>query len=213
MKALIKTASGPGHLEWADRPEPRPGPGQVLLEMVGAGLCHTDLGMIHGVYGPDSGYAPDYPLVLGHEYLGRVAEAGPDADIPVGGRVVGSAHLTCGACTWCARGRSMLCERRRVLGLDVDGVFAERFVVPARNLAVVPPDLPDRLAVLGSPSRWPRTPSTGPGSATPRTSACSVRARSACSPSVRSPAGARPWSAGPRTPPGPRGHVTSAPPR
>jgi 2-desacetyl-2-hydroxyethyl bacteriochlorophyllide A dehydrogenase len=151
MKALIKTAPGAGHLEWAPRPEPQLGPGQVLLDMVGAGLCHTDLGMIHGAYGPDSGYTPNFPLVLGHEYLGRVVDAAPDVDLPVGSRVVGSAHLTCGGCTWCLRGRSMLCARRRVLGLDVDGVFAERFVLPARNLAVLPPDLPDRLAVLAEP--------------------------------------------------------------
>jgi 2-desacetyl-2-hydroxyethyl bacteriochlorophyllide A dehydrogenase len=151
MKALIKTAPGPGALEWADRPEPRPDSGQVRLELVAAGLCHTDLGMIHGAYGPGSGYAPSFPLVLGHEYVGRVVEAGPCTDLPVGSRVVGSAHLTCAACVWCGRGRSMLCERRQVLGLDVDGVFAERFVVPARNLAILPPDLPDRLAVLAEP--------------------------------------------------------------
>jgi threonine dehydrogenase-like Zn-dependent dehydrogenase len=151
MKALIKTAAGAGAVEWADRPEPRPGPAQVQLELVAAGLCHTDLGMIHGAYGPGSGYHPSFPLVLGHEYVGRITETGPGVDLPVGTRVVGSAHLTCGACRWCDRGRSMLCARRRVLGLDVDGVFAERFVVPARNLAPLPPDMPDRLAVLAEP--------------------------------------------------------------
>ncbi|MFF0771683.1 zinc-binding dehydrogenase [Nonomuraea wenchangensis] len=151
MKALIKTAPGPGALEWADLPDPRPAEGEVLLELVAAGLCHTDLGMIHGDYGPGSGYAPSFPLVLGHEYAGRVVEAGPGTAVPVGSRVVGSAHLTCGACVWCRRGRSMLCESRKVLGLDVDGVFAERFAVPARNLAILPPDLPDRLAVLAEP--------------------------------------------------------------
>lgn len=151
MKALTKTAAGDGNVEWADRPEPTPGPGQVQLELVAAGLCHTDLGMIHGAYGPGSGYAPNFPLVLGHEYVGRVTAPGPGVELPKGGRVVGSAHLTCGTCPWCARGRSMLCQRRKVLGLDVDGVFAERFVVPARNLVPLPPDLPDRLAVLAEP--------------------------------------------------------------
>ncbi|TYB57015.1 alcohol dehydrogenase catalytic domain-containing protein [Nonomuraea sp. PA05] len=151
MKALVKTAPGPGGLEWADVPEPRPAAGEVLLELVAAGLCHTDLGMINGDYGPGSGYAPSFPLVLGHEYTGRVVEAGPGTAVPVGSRVVGSAHLTCGTCAWCRRGRSMLCESRKVLGLDVDGVFAERFTVPARNLAILPPDLPDRLAVLAEP--------------------------------------------------------------
>ncbi|HEY2192458.1 MAG TPA: alcohol dehydrogenase catalytic domain-containing protein [Actinomycetospora sp.] len=151
MKALIKTAPGDGNLVWTDVPEPEPGPGEVQLELVAAGLCHTDLGMIHGHYGPTSGYSPRFPLVLGHEYTGRVAAVGADVDLPVDSRVVGSCHLTCGVCTWCTRGRSMLCERRQVLGLDVDGVFAERFVVPARNLAVLPDTVPDRLAVLAEP--------------------------------------------------------------
>jgi threonine dehydrogenase-like Zn-dependent dehydrogenase len=151
MKALIKTAAGEGHLDWADHAEPSPGPGEVQLELVGAGLCHTDLGMIRGAYGPGSGYAPSFPLVLGHEYVGRVRETGPGVDLPIGTRVIGSAHLTCGTCAWCARGRSMLCERRKVLGLDVDGVFAERFVVPARNLVLLPPDVSVRLAVLAEP--------------------------------------------------------------
>ncbi|SEF32273.1 L-iditol 2-dehydrogenase [Amycolatopsis pretoriensis] len=151
MKALTKTAAGDGNLSWTDRPDPAPGPGEVQLELVGAGLCHTDLGMIRGAYGPGSGYAPRFPLVLGHEYVGRVREPGPGVDLAVGTRVVGSAHLTCGGCAWCARGRSMLCERRQVLGLDADGVFAERFVVPARNLVALPPDVPDRLAVLAEP--------------------------------------------------------------
>lgn len=151
MKALTKIAAGEGNLGWADHPEPSPGPGEVQLELIGAGLCHTDLGMIRGAYGPGSGYAPSFPLVLGHEYVGRVRETGPGVDLPIGTRVVGSAHLTCGTCAWCARGRSMLCERRKVLGLDVDGVFAERFVVPARNLVPVPPDISDRLAVLAEP--------------------------------------------------------------
>lgn len=151
MKALIKTAPGHGHLEWTELPEPEPGPGEVQLELVGAGLCHTDLGMIHGAYGPGSGYAPSFPLVLGHEYTGRVAGTGPGVDLAVGTRVVGGCHLTCGECAWCSRGRSMLCVQRRVLGLDVDGAFAERFVVPARILVPLPDSVPDRLAVLAEP--------------------------------------------------------------
>lgn len=151
MKALIKTTPGDGGLAWGDHPEPSAGPGEVTLELAGAGLCHTDLGMIRGTYGPGSGYSPEFPLVLGHEYVGRVIETGPGAGLPVGARVVGSAHLTCGACAWCARGRSMLCDERKVLGLDVNGVFAERFVLPARNLAVLPPGMPDELAVLAEP--------------------------------------------------------------
>lgn len=151
MKALVKPDPDAGGVEWADVPEPQPGAGEVQLALIGAGLCHTDLGMIHGRYRPGGEYAPTFPLVLGHEYAGTVVAHGPGVDLPLGTRVVGSCHLTCGRCRWCRRGRSMLCERRRVLGLDVDGVFAERFVVPARNLAVLPETVTDELAVLAEP--------------------------------------------------------------
>jgi threonine dehydrogenase-like Zn-dependent dehydrogenase len=151
VKALIKTHPGDNAPSWVDVDENRPEPGEVRLDLVAAGLCHTDLGMIHGAYGPWSGYSPKFPLVLGHEFVGRVAECGDEVELPVGSRVVGSAHVTCGRCAWCSRGRSMLCQRLRVLGLDRDGVFAESFVVPARNLAVLPDEIPDRLAVLAEP--------------------------------------------------------------
>src|SRR5699024_653560 len=94
-----------------------------------------------------SGYSPHYPVVLGHEFTARVTELGPEVDgLAVGDRVVSGCHLTCGECRWCASGRSMLCVERRVIGLDADGCWAERFIMPARNLAVLPDSVSDRLA-------------------------------------------------------------------
>ncbi|RKN43999.1 zinc-dependent alcohol dehydrogenase [Streptomyces hoynatensis] len=152
VRALVKSAPGEGHVSLAEVPEPIPGPGEALLELVYAGICHTDLNMIAGAYGPGSGYRPSYPVVLGHEFTARVVATGPGAeDLAPGTRVVSGCHLTCGACRWCASGRSMLCVRRRVIGLDADGCWAERFVMPRRNLVALPGTVSDRLAALAEP--------------------------------------------------------------
>lgn len=152
-RALIKAAPGAGAVELQTVPTPEPGDGEVLLELIYAGICHTDVNMMDGTYDlTASGYSPSYPVVLGHEFTARVVELGSGVEgFAPGDRVVSGCHLTCGECRWCRDGRSMLCVERRVIGLDADGCWAERFVMPSRNLAVLPPSVPDRLAGLAEP--------------------------------------------------------------
>ncbi|WP_167133190.1 zinc-dependent alcohol dehydrogenase [Paramicrobacterium chengjingii] len=139
-------------MELLRRTTPAPGPGEVLLELCYAGICHTDVNMISGAYGPGSGYAPNYPVVLGHEFTARVVDVGSGVDdLSQGTRVVSGCHLTCGLCRWCAEGRSMLCVERRVIGLDADGCWAERFIAPRRNLVALPNSVSDTLAALAEP--------------------------------------------------------------
>ena len=152
MKAFVKDGPGAGNAAVRDVPEPEPGPGDAVIAVRYAGLCHTDVSMLHWNDAATGGYRPRFPLVMGHEYTGTVVALGPDADGPAPGtRVAGSAHVTCGACAFCRRGRSMLCARLAVLGLDVDGVFAEYAAVPARNLVPLPDAVPDTVAVLAEP--------------------------------------------------------------
>src|SRR5688500_20309899 len=72
MKALIKTAAGPGHVELRDIPEPQPGPGQVKLEITACGICGTDLHVLHDTFRNFP------PVILGHEFVGRVVDEGAD---------------------------------------------------------------------------------------------------------------------------------------
>lgn len=151
MRALVKPS-------WAAPPvvteiaAPDPGPHEVLVETIYAGLCHTDVSMASGTRSARAGYTPRFPQVLGHEFVGKViAHGAAISEPPMGSRVVGSAHLTCRRCAHCCAGRSMLCPELRVLGLDVHGVFAARFVVPADNLVVLPDTVPDQLAALAEP--------------------------------------------------------------
>ncbi len=151
MRALIKQGPVPGGVELLERPDPEAGPGEVLLELIYGGLCRTDVSFVEWNAAAQSTYRPHFPQIIGHEYLGRVVAAPPDSTFAVGDRVVGSGHVVCGECPQCRGGRSMLCQRLKVLGLDVDGVFAERFVVPTRNIAVMPTGVPDEVAALAEP--------------------------------------------------------------
>ena len=147
MIALAKLAAGEGNVDLAERPERPPGPGEVVLDVAAAGVCGTDLHIWLGEY--DS--VP--PVTMGHEVCGTVAEVGEGVDASWrGARVaVETFFSTCGECVYCRAGKLSVCERRRSIGTHVDGGFAPRLVLPARNLHRVPDALPDAAAALSEP--------------------------------------------------------------
>jgi L-iditol 2-dehydrogenase len=144
---LAKLAPGPGNVALAERPEPRAAPGHVVLDVVAAGICGTDLHIADGEY-------PSVPPVtMGHEVSGAVAELGEG--VPEewrGARVVTETYFsTCGTCGYCGDGRPNLCLERRSIGTHVDGGFAPRLHVPLRNLHRIPEWLDGRAAALMEP--------------------------------------------------------------
>jgi 6-hydroxycyclohex-1-ene-1-carbonyl-CoA dehydrogenase len=120
----------------AERPAPEPGPGQVLVEVAGCGVCHTDLGFLYDGVRPKR----PLPLTLGHEISGVVTQVGPGAEDLAGRAVVVPAVLPCGACEPCRAGRGQICPEQTFLGNDIDGGFASHVLVPARGLCVVDQD-------------------------------------------------------------------------
>jgi (R,R)-butanediol dehydrogenase / meso-butanediol dehydrogenase / diacetyl reductase len=139
------------------RPVPRPRAGEVLVEVLRAGICGTDATeYLHGPRmiplhqaNPNSGH--EGPLVLGHEFFGRVVEAGAGAESLLGRRVATGAGVSCGACRWCAARRTNLCARYFTLGLNSDGGLAEFAVVPAPTCVPVPDPCSDDAAGLAQP--------------------------------------------------------------
>jgi alcohol dehydrogenase, propanol-preferring len=125
-------------------PEPAPGPGEVLLRVTGAGLCHSDLHLMHW---PAGTMDYDLPFTLGHEVAGEVVALGDGADgIDVGESVLVYGPWGCGRCPFCSRGEEHLCERRTLgrasgCGLGRDGGLAEYVVLPSPRLAVPIGDL------------------------------------------------------------------------
>jgi threonine dehydrogenase-like Zn-dependent dehydrogenase len=129
---------GDDRLELESLPEPATAEGEVLLEVELAGICGSDLHAYRGHPGPRRP-----PLVLGHEAVGSV----PGRE----GRFVVFPLVVCGTCPACRRGEENLCERRGLLGLDRQGVFAERVPVRADALVPVPEGLDPQVAVLVEP--------------------------------------------------------------
>ena len=127
-------------LREATLPQPVPGQGQILLDVLACGVCRTDLHVADGEL-PD----PKLPLVLGHEIVGRVAGLGPGAErFKVGDRVgVPWLGWTCGVCVYCRSGRENLCDRARFTGWQIDGGYAEQTVADERYCFPLPPAYDD----------------------------------------------------------------------
>jgi 6-hydroxycyclohex-1-ene-1-carbonyl-CoA dehydrogenase len=128
---VVRQAARP--MEREEREE-RAGDGEVVVEVAGCGVCHTDLGFFYDGVPTRKGF----PLTLGHEVSGRVVEAGPGAEEWAGRAVVVPAVIPCGACEACRAGRGSICPRQVFPGSDVHGGFATHLRVPSRGLCPVP---------------------------------------------------------------------------
>lgn len=116
-------------------PIPAVKPGEVLVEVAGCGLCHTDLSFLYG--GVRTKH--DLPLTLGHEFTGTVIEAGEGMDHLRGKAVLVPAVLPCGECELCRAERETACRAQIMPGNDVHGGFATHAVVPGRFVCPVDP--------------------------------------------------------------------------
>jgi alcohol dehydrogenase, propanol-preferring len=130
MRAMLFDAPG-RPLRPAEVDEPKPGPGQLLIEVGACAVCRTDLHLVDGEL--SVGHTP---LILGHQIVGTV---------PGSHRRVGVPWLgwTCGRCEFCRSGRENLCDRARFTGRDIDGGFAELTVADERFCFDLPPGYPD----------------------------------------------------------------------
>ncbi len=149
MKALVKCAKGPGHVALVtDQAIPAVKPGWVLVEVAACGICGTDLHIMEDTHKNWP------PVVLGHEYTGRIVEVGTDCgNWKVGDRVVCEQHtLACGTCDACRRGAIHLCPTKRSPGWGIDGAFAEFVLLPANLLHKVPNGVNYKTATITEPT-------------------------------------------------------------
>ena len=131
---------------------PGPGPGEVLLRVLAAGICGTD----YRIWTGDR--AVRYPLIPGHEFIGEVVAIGPGSGdrlsaraVGVGIRVAVEPNWGCGDCDLCREGSGNLCLRRTAVGIDRDGGFADLVTLPARACWPAPPGLSDDRLLLAEP--------------------------------------------------------------
>lgn len=149
MKACV--FHGPGDVRVEQRPEPTPGPGELLLRMEATGLCQSDIRVYKGEKKARIGVVP------GHENVGVVAALGEGVEgFATGQRVALCPIIACGRCFFCLRGSRNRCPERVTLGYEEDGGLAEYLRVPAPILSLghvfpVPEGLSSDLATLTEP--------------------------------------------------------------
>ncbi len=120
-------------------PEPELSAGEILVRVAACGLCHTDLHYIDH----DVPTVKPPPLILGHEAAGVVALIGPEVtSIREGDRVLLPTILACGQCAACRYGRENICQNMRMIGNDVDGAYAEYVKTPAKDVFILPAEIP-----------------------------------------------------------------------
>jgi L-iditol 2-dehydrogenase len=143
VRAVILPGDGTARV--VDRPDPKPGEGQVVIRTRASAICRSDMSLYRGA--PIVGSRDEVvPVIPGHEAAGEVAALGPGVShLAEGDRVACHLAIGCGHCEQCFAGYWMLCRRWQCLGFDVDGSDAEYFAVPARNCL----PLPDSLSYVG----------------------------------------------------------------
>ncbi len=157
MQALV--FHEPGRITVDQIPDPKLGPGDVLIRVDAAGICASDL----RVYRGEKHAAPG--VVPGHEFTGTIVEVGPsgsssnddDGSIGIGSRVAVYPILACGGCDFCRRGFRNRCRHRETLGYDRNGGLAEFVLLPAAlvrqgHAVAVPDSVPPHRAALTEPT-------------------------------------------------------------
>jgi threonine 3-dehydrogenase len=149
MHAVVKAQAGPG-AEIREVAVPACGPGELLLRVRRAGVCGTDLHIYEWDRWSQGRLKP--PVTLGHEFVGDVIEVGAGVTrYQPGDRVSCESHVVCGACLACRTGNGHVCENTRILGVDVNGGFAEFVAVPAVNAWRTPANITIDVAAVMEP--------------------------------------------------------------
>ncbi len=149
MKALVKRDAAKGI--WLEQvPVPEIGPNEVLVKLEKTAICGTDLHIYEWNDWARRVIKPG--LVIGHEFVGRIAELGDAVTgYRIGDRVSAEGHVVCGHCRNCRAGKQHLCPNTTGIGVNRNGAFAEYVAVPASNLWPIPDQISSELAAFFDP--------------------------------------------------------------
>jgi threonine 3-dehydrogenase len=149
MNALAKLHREPGIWQ-TEVPVPTPGPNDLLIQIHKTAICGTDVHIFK--WDAWSQATVPVPMVVGHEYMGKVVDMGSEVrGFAVGDRVSGEGHITCGHCRNCRAGRVHLCRNTVGVGVNRQGAFAQYLCLPAYNAFKLPANIPDNIAAIFDP--------------------------------------------------------------
>ncbi len=150
MKAYVKSERKPG-FDLVKKEIPKDiGDNEVLIKVLSASLCGTDVHIYNWDKWAQNRINP--PLTIGHEFSGRVVEIGKNVTrVKIGDVVASETHVVCGVCEFCRRGESHICENTKIIGVDMDGAFAEYIKMPEDNLYVDKSGLDHKLLSVLEP--------------------------------------------------------------
>jgi 2-desacetyl-2-hydroxyethyl bacteriochlorophyllide A dehydrogenase len=152
MRAFVVQGPGEAGVELVEAPESAPG--QVVVDVERVGICGTDVEFFTGEMAYLHQGLAEYPMRLGHEWVGRVSALGQGVDPSwLGRRVTADTMLGCGKCERCLTGRRHLCARRHEIGIrgGWPGALAEQLPVPESALHEIPETMSDEAAALVEP--------------------------------------------------------------
>src|SRR5712691_4790507 len=144
MRAAV--LHGPRDIRIETRALLNPGDGEAVVQVFASGLCGTDYRIWNG------DRAVQYPLILGHEFIGEVLAVGAGVEtLRPGHKVAVEPNYSCGVCPLCREGNRNLCLSRTAIGIDVNGGFAEQACLPARCCWPAPAEISDDQLMLAEP--------------------------------------------------------------
>jgi threonine 3-dehydrogenase len=149
MRAIVKVSPGIG-FDLREVPVPEVGPKDLLVKVRATSICGTDLHIFEWNRWAQGRITP--PLTIGHEFSGDVVAVGSAVvDFEGGEYVSAESHVICGVCRMCREGNGHICHDTEILGVDLDGSYAEYVRIPAKNAWKNPATLPPEFASLQEP--------------------------------------------------------------
>ncbi len=149
MKAVLKKEKGVGFVI-EDIPTPSIGDDEILVKVEVASICGTDVHIYEWNDWAQNRIKP--PIVVGHEFAGVVVEKGREVKrINVGDFVSAETHIYCNHCDMCLMNHREVCRNLKILGVDIDGAFAEYVKIPERVAWVNPKEIPHKFASIQEP--------------------------------------------------------------
>lgn len=149
MRVVRKASSGRG-VAVGTAEIPKPAPGEVLIKVIAAGVCGTDLHIFKWDEWSQRRITP--PVIIGHEFVGEICEIGSkNSRFSIGQRVSAEGHITCGQCRYCRNGQAHICKDVKIIGVDINGCFAEYICMPETNIWPVADEIANKYAAIFDP--------------------------------------------------------------